>query len=432
MEVVVHSETFKLGAAAADAALEVEEVELAPDCRYAVLSAAATREEHAFTVWSSARTFVQLLTASTELRADVAECRSVLELGAGTGILSLFLADRVGVHCTATDLAHVIPVLEDTFALNALRRSESAGALAAAPFCWGDAPSTLLSSSRQPYDCILATDAVFSAYLVGPLVRSIAQLAFVCELRMRCASLLEPAAAGGCRTRRRRCTVAAAEPTGGPDCGAAARQPHGAGAAAPFSTHPQGRCRVVMLNQLREVATQVEFETLASRWFKVRCNGVGRWMPALARSDFRVYRLRLRQGICAADVHLDEAELMRCAVPMRDSAVDALFCAICRGIACRSAEPTAGGAPLSSRAEAPLTALGADTADLDVGDLTAPTQPVREGAVGPASCLCCGADPAKSPPEPTASRRPPPRPTRGSVYNPLVLRMSGLDAISLV
>jgi hypothetical protein len=361
------------------------------------------------------------------LRADVAQCSRVLELGAGTGILSLFLADRVGVHCTATDLAHVIPVLDDTFALNALRCS--AGTLDAAPFCWGDAPSTLLTDLRQPYDCIVATDAVFSAYLVGPLVRSIAQLAFVCELRMRCARLVERAAAGGCPAERHRCTVAAAERSGGHGCGAAAWLPHGA--RIPPTTRPQQRCRITMLNQLREGATQVEFETLARRWFKVRCNGVGRWMPALARSDFRVYRLRVRQGLSAADVHLDAAELMRCAVPMRDAAVADLFCASCRGIAGRPVDTATGGAP-ASRAEASLTALDADTTDVDLRGLTAPTRPVREGDGEPAWCVCCGADPAKSPPEPPASRHPPPRPTRGSVYNPLVLRMSGLGAISLV
>lgn len=401
----------------------------------------------------------------------LARARAVVELGAGTGILSMHLAANLGTRCIVTDLPHVIPVLKQTMALPANAAAFAAcGGPAPMPaaFTWGELPETLLrgmsphpshdeaaaghaavpvsvpvqlssprasacgassacsaaskpslpaaasrhsaafacdrpgpsSSSTSPHPlaaplCIVGTDCVFSQYMAAPLVRSIAQLAFVSELaaavdagrgkgRGRLSSSGKSHALGRRHTSACECGAdddgasAAAGGDGGlvscsaprasdeatgvvGGCGSDAPKPTSAPAEARkaassarlcdrhSSQHLPHACHVYLLNQLRETATQREFEAAASRWFRVQRNGLARWLPDVdpRRSDFRLYRMRLKAGLCAADVGLGQDSLLACGIKMSDPS---LFCGVCIKAAGQGDADAAAGASKAASA----------------------------------------------------------------------------------
>lgn len=404
------------------------------DCRgaapFRILSCSATKEEHAFAVWASAHMFARLFDAPTSpVKQLLSRAGSIIELGAGTGILSMHLAAEFQKRCIVTDLPHVIPVLQRTVALPAnaaIFASRAAPPPIPAAFTWGELPETLLRSlkpapcaasarlttsgadgaaggagsastaavaaeaSHAPAPllsapcCIVGTDCVFSQYMAAPLVRSIAQLAFIAELTAAAAAVAAThwatSACAGVKAKRRRgicsgsgsdqrsetrCRIhhdSGVEHADDVDGGAGASGGRGVaagvGSAAAAcgcrastiaSEHRQRKlhhlpqpCHVLLLNQLRETATQSDFEAAAGRWFRVQRNGLARWLPDVdpRHSDFRLYRMRLRAGLCAADVGLGVGSLLACGIDVADGS-PGLFCGDCRAAAADLSRPSA-------------------------------------------------------------------------------------------
>ncbi|GAA5825578.1 hypothetical protein JCM3770_006893 [Rhodotorula araucariae] len=106
--------------------------------------------------------------------------RTVLELGAGTGFLSLSLAPHLSPaedRLVVTDLANVCPLLQENLAA-AERRWAARGVRPAEvlvrPLPWGDsaALAALLAEDLAP-DIVLASDLIYFEFLYAPLLRTL-------------------------------------------------------------------------------------------------------------------------------------------------------------------------------------------------------------------------------------------------------------------
>ncbi len=97
--------------------------------------------------------------------ASVVQGKTVLELGAGVGLVSIVAALLGASSCCATDMPHVLPLLSRNVASNGV-----AAQVCVTPFKWGvdRAPVTGV-------DVVLAADCVYSPQLVPVFVQALAQ-----------------------------------------------------------------------------------------------------------------------------------------------------------------------------------------------------------------------------------------------------------------
>ena len=151
--------------------------------------------DHAFSLWDSALHFVRFLETNPK---DLHKLRGkrVLEVGVGTGLVSMILADVAGCQVIATDLPHVMPNLRACLKANGFspqaesgrlgysRVGGEGGSVTPEGYGWGDDISGLLKQ-YGPFDVIIGTDVVYSEYLVPALLRSVATAALASEGRLR-------------------------------------------------------------------------------------------------------------------------------------------------------------------------------------------------------------------------------------------------------
>ena len=134
--------------------------------------------DHAMTVWDAAVGFVRHLDANPRLR-ETFKAVNVVELGAGPGLVSLYLTRLCGARCIATDLPHVVPFTAAQGVLNGLPAGPGFGCFVAAPLAWGDPIDGVLSTlgsatsdgGAPRVDVVVATDTVFSSLLAPVLVQ---------------------------------------------------------------------------------------------------------------------------------------------------------------------------------------------------------------------------------------------------------------------
>ena len=106
-----------------------------------------TSLDHAFSLWDSAMHFVRYLEANPK-ELQKLRGRRVLEVGTGTGLVSMVLADVAGCAVVATDLPHVMPNLQACLRANGFapraeggpltRTGGEGGEVTPAPYSWGD------------------------------------------------------------------------------------------------------------------------------------------------------------------------------------------------------------------------------------------------------------------------------------------------------
>jgi predicted nicotinamide N-methyase len=133
---------------------------------------------HGLCVWDAALCYLRYLEASPREQA-LLRGASVLELGAGTGVLGLALAHALGCQVVATDLPSVLPNLAANLAANPLPPG-CAGACRALAYAWdGQAPAELLAASPggAGFALVVGTDVAYSEALNPVLLASAAALA---------------------------------------------------------------------------------------------------------------------------------------------------------------------------------------------------------------------------------------------------------------
>lgn len=150
-------------------------VSFSPDHAYTVTQSLSTLN-HGTSLWESALALGLLLTRAQPSLLSSLSGHTVLELGAGLGLLSC-IAARAGGTVTATDLHSVLPYMRATAAANGVRLCDAPapGAVHITGYAWGSDPAPLLT--RGPFDFILGSDIVYSKELVRPLLISIARIA---------------------------------------------------------------------------------------------------------------------------------------------------------------------------------------------------------------------------------------------------------------
>ncbi|SLM35684.1 S-adenosyl-L-methionine-dependent methyltransferase-like [Lasallia pustulata] len=97
---------------------------------------------------------------------------SVLERGAGTGLVCISAAAVWGVHVHLTDPPTIVPNLSSNITANAAAVSASVGVATSDVLDWSVLPSEQLQPSRE-YGIILAADPLYSPEHPRLLVRSI-------------------------------------------------------------------------------------------------------------------------------------------------------------------------------------------------------------------------------------------------------------------
>lgn len=106
----------------------------------------------------------------------------VLEVGAGTGLTGLAVAQNCESDVTLTDVPELLPLLDTNVLNNCLGEglenfSTSSGTAKVAKLSWGEeADISALLSLNGPFDVILAADCVCSIYDTKSLTDTIAQL----------------------------------------------------------------------------------------------------------------------------------------------------------------------------------------------------------------------------------------------------------------
>ena len=121
----------------------------------------------AFTLWDGAFQLAKYL----EAHPSLVRGKSVLELGAGCGLLGLVAATLGASRVTLTDLPHVGPHLLASAALNP---HIPPGVVSVAALDWF-APAAFDTS--EPVDVIVGADVVWVGDLIPPLVDTLARLA---------------------------------------------------------------------------------------------------------------------------------------------------------------------------------------------------------------------------------------------------------------
>jgi predicted nicotinamide N-methyase len=116
--------------------------------------------------------FARYLAWAPRVRAGFAGKR-VVELGAGTGVVSVYLAREAGVgHVWASDVPSVLANLQRCIDANG-----AGGAVTATPHDWTWEPDRLWDAvGARPVDVVVGTDVLFSSTLIPHLLHTIAHL----------------------------------------------------------------------------------------------------------------------------------------------------------------------------------------------------------------------------------------------------------------
>lgn len=142
--------------------------------------------DHGLCLWDASVCFLRFLEHNPKVAARLRGA-TVLELGAGTGLLGIVLAHCLQCRVTSTDLPAVCPNLLANLAANPLPRG-APGSFAVLPYAWsGEADAAVLASSPTGgFDAIVGTDVAYSEALNDVLLRSAAAFARAAPAR-RCA-----------------------------------------------------------------------------------------------------------------------------------------------------------------------------------------------------------------------------------------------------
>ncbi|KAF4610556.1 hypothetical protein D9613_006705 [Agrocybe pediades] len=135
-------------------------------------------------LWKASRDFAQLIlqqyysaVTPTLLDRDVIGSQNVLELGAGTGLLSIALSPLVA-HYTATDIGPLVPLIQKNVAHNF--SGDQASKVSVTELDWialqSASPSQrqkLYDVSSNPVDLILAVDCIYHPSLIPPFLTAL-------------------------------------------------------------------------------------------------------------------------------------------------------------------------------------------------------------------------------------------------------------------
>jgi len=124
-------------------------------------------------VWDCAVVLAKFLEHRNDLEPAFLQGRTVVELGAGTGIAGI-AAGYLGGEVTITDVAAVVGALEHNAGLN----PAAVARVSAAALDWLDARSWEKVRGRHPggIDVVLGADIVWVHELIGPMVRTMRDL----------------------------------------------------------------------------------------------------------------------------------------------------------------------------------------------------------------------------------------------------------------
>lgn len=124
----------------------------------------------AFSVWAGSWVLAHYL----GLQGDtLLQPRSILELGAGTGLAGLAAAAALRRPTTLTDLSEVLPQLRANVERNATALDDVAVRVAALDWIEARRCGSLPSDLRGPWDLVLAADCVWSAFLIEPFAEAL-------------------------------------------------------------------------------------------------------------------------------------------------------------------------------------------------------------------------------------------------------------------
>jgi predicted nicotinamide N-methyase len=132
--------------------------------------------DHGLCLWDAGVCFLRFLEHNPKV-ASRFRGATVLELGAGTGLLGTVLAHCLQCCVVLTDLPAVVPNLHANVAANPLPRG-ARGTLSVLPYAWcGEADPAVLAACNDAFDFIVGTDVAYSEALNDVLLRSAAAFA---------------------------------------------------------------------------------------------------------------------------------------------------------------------------------------------------------------------------------------------------------------
>lgn len=358
--------------------------------------------------------------------------RRVLEVGTGTGLVSMVLADVAGCAVVATDLPHVMPNLHACLRANGFapraeggpltRTGGEGGEVTPAAYSWGDDVSELVRL-HGPFDVIIGTDVVYSEYLVPALLRSVATVALASEGRLGVLGV----------------------------------------PAGPADRPATKQTLAYLANEIRCTQTQELFCATADRYFRVKQLRRSRYHAESRDTSLHIFELRARtDGRIIVDAALP--------APLMELPDDVSF-QLCVPF---PSEALAGGVPAAAESEVPVSLQAAQPTALRTGDDSSDTLPtsgcaslndvaaagvsesgtsLADSGLSPASAVAVSATSTgttrtrSEADEPQSSRSEARRPSQhtrrtskagdsprghGDAINPLLMRAAGLDRIQAV
>ena len=145
------------------------------------LAQAPASLNHGLVVWDASVCFLRFLEANPR-EAEALRGAAVLELGAGTGLLGIALAHRLGCRVVMTDLDSVVPNLEANLRANPLPPG-CAGACRVMAHAWAGAAdaAVMAAAGEGGFAYIIGTDVAYSEALNPVLLGTAAAFARASE-----------------------------------------------------------------------------------------------------------------------------------------------------------------------------------------------------------------------------------------------------------
>lgn len=250
---------------------------------------------HASVVWDGAIALLRWLEHNPS-EAQSLRGASVLELGAGTGLVGIALAHALQCRVVLTDLPDVAA---GSLAANVAALPlppGSSGSMAVLPYAWdGAVCPTVLAAGGGAFGIVVGTDVAYSETLNAVLLRSAVAFAHASDAAARGGAGAEGVGVGSCvilegmgvdRCAARGCAPGSSEAVGGAlggnvaeggmtlsiaEAGVSRASPSSsrggfpAAAAAPTRTARRARCRLLFANELRCHDAQAVFDAEAAR-----------------------------------------------------------------------------------------------------------------------------------------------------------------------